>query len=136
MSERRKKDELAPGSRSGSDRRVIERFSNSRVARDFRYIQMWVRGMAFMILAGAIGKLAAGLASVEPMLMVYEAFFAVFMLIFAILLLKYAHAIGHYLKNESVTNLEASVERQFEFWQSTGIFVFIFVVVNVIYSFV
>lgn len=134
--ERRKHDELAPGSRSGSDRRIIERFSNPKVTQDFRHIQLWVRGMAFMILAGATGKFVAGLVSVEPMKIAYEAFYSVFMLIFAILLMKYAHAIGLFLKNESVTNLEMSVERQHEFWQSTGIFAFIFIVVNLIFSFV
>jgi len=134
--ERRKHDEMAPGTRSGSDRRIIERFSNPRVVRDFRLIQIWVRGMAFMILAGAVGKLVAGLISVEPLKMVYEAFFSVFMLIFATLLLKYAHAIGLFLSNESVSNLELSIELQQNFWQSTGIFVFIFVVVNMLYSFV
>ncbi len=134
--ERRKRDEQAPGTRSGSDRRIIERFSNPRVSRDFELIKLWVRGMAFLILAGAIGNLVAALISVEPIAIAYEAFFSVFMLIFAVLLLKYAHAINLFLTNESVTNLEQSIELQLDFWQTSGIFVFIFVVGNIFYSFV
>jgi hypothetical protein len=135
MSERRKRGEMDPGARSGEDRRIIERFSNPRVTQDFKHIQMWVRGMGLMILAGAIGKFVAGLVSVEPMMMAYEAFFSVFMLIFALLLFKYAYAIGLFLKNESVGNLEMTFERQHDFWRIIGIFSFIFIVVNLVFSF-
>lgn len=135
MSERRKRDVLAPGSRSGEDRRIIERLSNPRITEDFKHIQKWVRGMGLMILAGAAGKFLAALLQVEPMVIAYEAFFTVFMVIFAVLLFKYAYAIDLFLKNESVTNLETATERQHDFWRSTGIFAFIFIVVGLIFSF-
>ncbi len=135
MSERRKRDEMAPGTRSGDDRRIIERFSNPSVYSDFIQILRWVRGMACIILAGAIAKVISGVLSEKPIVIAYEVFFATFMIIFAILLFKYASSINKFLKNESVTNLEVAFEYQHEFWKSAGIFMFLFTIINFIFSY-
>jgi hypothetical protein len=128
--ERRKKDEIAPAGRSGEDRRIIERFSNPRIHGEAKQIQMWVRGMGALILAGAIGNIVKGIISGKAIDITSELFFSVFMVIFSALLFKYAYSVGQYLRNESIQNLEISFERQHEFWKGMGIFAFIFVLVS------
>jgi hypothetical protein len=130
MSERRKIDEMAPAGRSGEDRRIIERLSNPRIHAEFKQIQFWVRSLGFLFLFFAVARLGRGIYDGKPLAITTELFFAVVKGIFAALLFRYAHAIGLYLKNESLSNFEIAFERQQEFWKSTGIFAFIFVVVG------
>jgi hypothetical protein len=103
-----------------NDRRVIERFSDSRVRSVVSQIRTWLR------ILSALCALVAVAIIVDGVLRGIEAvpagiFIGTFLVIFAVLLFQYSISIDFYLKNESVNNLSSTFERQLTLWKTTGI---------------
>jgi len=118
--------------RVGSDRRVIERFSDARVAMTLRQTQMWLRVLTGIVLVAAGGEVVEGIVRGEARGFLSNFFISTFLVILAVLFWQYSAAIGFYLNNESVENLNRTFDRQHTFWKTVGIFSVLFAIVFVV----
>lgn len=109
MSERRQ-------SKFEGDRRVIERFSDSRMHVNFSQIQTWVQALAFLMSFTGVIRMGYGFYK-GPDKIPGALVESVFQFLFAAILFQYASSIKSYLNNESKNTLEATVARQLVFWR-------------------
>jgi hypothetical protein len=117
----------------GSERRVIERFSDARITQTLQQIRVWVLVLCGLFFLSAIGELAIGFWQ-GPSQGVFAFFISTFLIIFGIILFQYAGSIQFFLKNESVTNLYLTIDRQLMFWKVMGIFALLFAIIFVVFK--
>ena len=113
----------------GNDRRVIPRFSDSRVHLSFKQIRT-----CLVILTGVLGLAAAlriGFAFVKgPEAISKGAFDTVILAGLAIILFQYSSSIKIYLASESKDALDRTVEQQFVFWRTLTVLVILLLIVQ------
>ncbi len=120
--------------REGSDRRVIARFSDPKAHSALSQTQMWVRLLSALSLGCAVAEIIYGVIQGAPGDILSGVFMATFLVIMTILLVQYSVAIGFYLNNESINNLNITFERQLTFWKAVGIFSVLFLLTYVIFK--
>lgn len=107
--------------RAEEDRRKIERFTSPPIREHFRQIKVCVRLFSIITFAAVIYSLISGVLSQSPADLTFGFFMAFVFALLTAFLHRYALSISEYLANESIYNLDRSMERQSILW-IVGIF--------------
>ncbi len=118
--------------RIGSDRRIIERFSDARVTNSLKQTQLWLRILSGLILSVAVGEIVEGFLQGEARQFLWKVFVSTFLILLTVLFLQFSAAITFFLDNESVENLSRTFERQHTFWKTVGIFSVLFTAIYIV----
>jgi ribosomal protein S19 len=112
------------------DRRIIERFSDSRVRQGMMQIRFWVRIVVGILATLMMVRLVFGVYSGVKHLPA-ALFDATILAIFIAQFWYYLHSIGIYLTNESVNNFEKTVDRQRSIWMVFCILTILYLIISV-----
>lgn len=117
------------------DRRLIERFTHPQIYIYFRQMRVWLRIIFVTCVIAAVVHVSYGFyIGVRG---IGSGVFVGFVLILiATLLYRMEFAIGLYLYNESVSNLEKTIECQLAIWVCMGILSVVFFIVSIVFWFI
>ena len=113
------------------DRRIIERFSDSRVRHGVIQIQIWVRIILGIMIIALIGRLAY-LIYQGPRYITVGVFEGTLLTILITIVYSYEKSLGIYLSNESVSNFVTSIERQKNVWLYSTILIGIYLILKAV----
>lgn len=110
------------------DRRVIERFSDSRVREGMVQIRFWIRAVMGLLVTLVLARL--GYSVYLGVSHVTEGVFdATFLAIYASTIFHYDRSISIFLENGSLNSFEVTVDRQRNIWVVFGILTFLYILV-------
>lgn len=110
------------------DRRVIERFSDSRVREGMVQIRFWIRAVMGLLVTLVLARL--GYSVYLGASHVTEGVFdATFLAIYASTVFHYDRSISIFLENGSLNSFEVTVDRQRNIWVVFGILTFLYILV-------
>lgn len=113
------------------DRRIIERFSDSRIREGMVQIRFWIRLIMGLLILVVVGRLAyAAYLGVQHV--TAGIFDATFLCIYVSSIFQYDRSIGFFLENVSVNSFEVTVDRQRNTWVVLGILSFLYVIVSIV----
>ena len=121
---------MADRRNQGRDRRIIERFSDTRVREGMMQIRFWIRVVFGLLVAIAMVRLAYG-AYRGAQFITHSIFDSTFLAIYASTIYQYDRSIGLYLENESVSNFERTVDRQRNIWMVFSILSGLYLLVSI-----
>ncbi|MCB0366825.1 MAG: hypothetical protein H6624_06935 [Bdellovibrionaceae bacterium] len=122
---------MADRRNQGRDRRIIERFSDSRVRDGMMQIRFWIRIVFGILVAIAMVRLSYGVYR-GVQYVTHAIFDGTFLAIYASTIYQYDRSIGIYLENESVNNFEKTVDRQRTIWMVFSILSALYLLVSII----
>ncbi|MCC7403479.1 MAG: hypothetical protein IT288_03695 [Bdellovibrionales bacterium] len=116
------------------DRRIIDRFSDSRVREGMMQIRFWIRVVLGILVAIAMVRLSYGIY--RGVQYVTQAIFdSTFLIIYASTIFQYDRSISIYLENESVSTFEVTVDRQRNIWMVLSILSGLYLLVSIVLKF-
>ncbi|MBT4761633.1 MAG: hypothetical protein HOO06_08060 [Bdellovibrionaceae bacterium] len=126
MSERRKS-----GERDLTDRRIIERFSNVKIRDAFVQIRTWVKILFVLCILAAVYQIGYGFyAGGQQMGIGF--LYGTFFIFITTYLYRYQDVLSLFLENDSVTNLENTIEKELSIWVLVGLISILVVIISLL----
>ena len=113
------------------DRRLIERFTDSRVREGMVQIRFWLRILMGLFVVMILGRIFYGVYLGTDHI-TSAIFDTTFLAIYVSSLFHYDRSIGVYLENGSLNSFEVTIDRQKNTWMILGILLFLLTLVQIV----